>query len=126
MSPANRVPARLLIVDDDAIILKAGSRLLAALGYQVVTALGGEAGLTILSTDRDFDLVIFDYVMPAPDGPAFFRHAIDRHPELRERLILATGNVECSGVRELRAEGLRAVLGKPYSSSEVARLLTAR
>ena len=126
MSDSERVGRRLLIVDDDEIILKAVSRLLGALGYRVVTAAGGEAALTILSLDREFDLVIFDYEMPAPDGPAFFRLARARHPELHGRFVLATGNVESSGVRGLVAEGLRAVLGKPYSSAEVARIFNDR
>jgi CheY-like chemotaxis protein len=126
VSDTDRVGPRLLIVDDDEIILKAVSRLLGAFGYHVVTALGGEAALATLSVDRAFDLVIFDYEMPALDGSEFFRLATARHPELRGRFVLATGNAESSGARALVSEGLRAVLGKPYSSAEVARLFNAR
>ncbi len=126
MSATDHVGPRLLIVDDDEIILKAVSRLLGAFGYRVVTALGGEAALAMLSLDCAFDLVIFDYEMPVLDGPAFFRLATARHPELRGRFVLATGNGESSGARDLLREGLRAVLGKPYASADVARLVTAR
>lgn len=63
-----------LVVDDDAQILRALRTSLRARGYEVDTAPNGETALEILARDR-FDLVILDLGLPGIDGLEVIRRA---------------------------------------------------
>lgn len=58
---------RILVVDDDPIILFLMAQLLAAEGYDVVTASGGDEAHH-LSRTQWFDLFLIDLIMPGKDG----------------------------------------------------------
>jgi CheY-like chemotaxis protein len=65
-------PQRILVVDDDPLLLKSLRDTLAHDGHMVTTATGGLAGLEAFSAAREaempFDLVITDLGMPYVDG----------------------------------------------------------
>ncbi|HEY3343800.1 MAG TPA: response regulator transcription factor [Anaerolineaceae bacterium] len=58
---------RILIIEDDEAILKVLRRGLVYEGYQVDTALDGQAGLT-MARDEHPDLIILDWMLPGMDG----------------------------------------------------------
>lgn len=58
---------RILIIEDDEMIVKMLKRALAYEGYLVDTALDGEAGLA-LARDHQPDLVVLDWMLPGMDG----------------------------------------------------------
>ncbi len=116
---------RILLVDDDTLLLRAVVRIMSILGPQVVPAPGGAEALETLARDRDFDLVIFDMDMPPLHGPEFMRLALAQHAELRGRLVLATGRVD-EFAQSVAAEGGCRVVEKPYSPEKIEALLSAR
>lgn len=62
---------RLLLIDDDPLVLKAISSMLHDTGHEVVTAAGGEHGLAAFEEHlhgQPFDLVLTDLGMPGLDG----------------------------------------------------------
>jgi signal transduction histidine kinase/ActR/RegA family two-component response regulator len=63
---------RILVIDDDPILIRSLGEALETDGHQLVTALGGEAGIeafsAALGTERQFELVITDLGMPRVDG----------------------------------------------------------
>ncbi len=59
--------ARILIIDDDKAVREATRILLAARGYDVVTAESGNAGIDIIK-NGSIDLAIVDVFMPGMDG----------------------------------------------------------
>lgn len=62
-------PVRVLLVDDDDLLLRTGSRLLRRLlGATVVTARHGREALDRIERGERFDLVITDIEMPEMDG----------------------------------------------------------
>ncbi len=65
-------PLRMLFVEDDAVNLMAGKRLLEGAGCRVVTAVDGREALARLA-EEDLDLVIMDIQMPGMDGVAATR-----------------------------------------------------
>jgi CheY-like chemotaxis protein/anti-sigma regulatory factor (Ser/Thr protein kinase) len=70
--PAIPPPMRMLIIDDDPLILKSLSDALSADGHTVATANGGKAGIDAFaaaeSGGKPFDVVITDLGMPYMDG----------------------------------------------------------
>lgn len=58
---------KILLVDDDKLVLMTLKRLLAREGYDVVTALNGQAALR-REEENGFDLIISDIKMPVMDG----------------------------------------------------------
>jgi signal transduction histidine kinase len=63
---------RILIVDDDPIVLKSLSDTLGADGHAIITANGGEEGITTFrnaqTSNQPFDVVVTDLGMPYIDG----------------------------------------------------------
>ena len=59
--------SKILIVDDDELVIKTLSRLLARQGYQVETAKNAIEAISLAAV-RDFDLVISDIRMPGENG----------------------------------------------------------
>ena len=63
---------RILVIDDDPILIRSMQDVLETEGHQLHTALGGQAGIDAfaeaLGTEREFSLVITDLGMPRVDG----------------------------------------------------------
>lgn len=59
--------AKILIVDDDPVLVKATTAVLSSSGYQVVAAYDGDEGLAKVESEKP-DLIILDIIMPKKDG----------------------------------------------------------
>jgi PleD family two-component response regulator len=69
--PAGR---KILVVDDNAIVLHVISCIMTGADYEVTAVRGGMAALNALR-QQDFDLLITDLVMPGMDGIALLKKA---------------------------------------------------
>ena len=59
---------KILMVDDEDLLLTMGQMVLTSYGYKVLTASSGQKALEVLSANQDIALVITDLVMPAMTG----------------------------------------------------------
>jgi DNA-binding response OmpR family regulator len=59
--------ARILIIDDEAMILNMLVKILEREGYETITASGGKDGIKI-HRENPADLIITDLIMPEKDG----------------------------------------------------------
>jgi len=59
--------ARILIVDDDRVLVKATKAVLESKNYQVMAAFDGDEGLQKAQAEKP-DLIILDIIMPTKDG----------------------------------------------------------
>jgi CheY-like chemotaxis protein len=66
--------ARVLVIDDESLILNFLRDILIRLGYEVKIAHDGKEGIDVFNTDHELDLVITDIRMPRMDGNAVARH----------------------------------------------------
>ena len=119
---------RILLIDDEMIILKSAGRVLERLGYQVSPASDGTEGLALyhegLEADRPFDAVIVDLTIPGGmGGRETIRKlkAIDPHV----RVIVSSGYSEDPIMSEPRRYGVRAVVAKPYRIEKLAETVRA-
>lgn len=108
--------ARILVVDDEQMLLDMVSDALSFAGYDIVVAADG---LTALSTVRNQrpDLVILDVNMPEPDGFQVARNLRSTDPDLPVLFLTARSDIE-----DLRA-GFEAggddYLTKPFRLEEL-------
>ena len=113
---------RILFVDDEERICQVGAQMLDSLGYDVTTHLSGRAAIEELrSSPGQYDALVTDLLMPDMDGRALSREALAVHPELP--IVLTTGQREQPTPEQLDAEGIDALLVKPYRKSDLARVL---
>ena len=110
---ANDTPMRILMVDDDALILMNSVDMLEDLGYDVTSANSGAKALEILAADMMYDLLITDYSMPNMNGLQLALAVRALLPKLP--ILLATGYVELP----VKSDLMLAQLSKPYSQSDL-------
>jgi CheY-like chemotaxis protein len=113
---------RVLVAEDEPLVLDLFSRLLEADGAEVTLAHDGEeAWSRILETD--FDLIVADLRMPNLDGRALYERVVEEKPEMVRRFVFATGDL----VRQeslVFLEGLpNRILAKPLDVDDVRRVL---
>ncbi|MDN3918655.1 sigma 54-interacting transcriptional regulator [Roseateles violae] len=103
--------AQLLLVDDDADLLKLLAMRLGAAGYQVATAANAEQALAQIAVKRP-QLVLSDVRLPGRDGLALFDAIRERHPALPVILLTAHGTIP--DAVEATARGVYTYLTKPF------------
>ncbi len=108
--------ARLLVVDDDADMLRLLSMRLGAAGYQVSAVGSAEAALAQLDIERP-QVVLSDVRLPGRDGLALFDDIRSRHPSLPVILLTAHGTIP--DAVEATSRGVFSYLTKPFDAREL-------
>jgi len=119
LDPGAARGAAILVVDDDAELLRALSRTLTVAGYAVTAVPDGESALASLR-DAPAELVITDLLMPGMDGLALLRAIKALGPGPEVLLITAQGTIE-KAVEAMRL-GAHDFVEKPFARE---RLLLA-
>ncbi|KQT14135.1 sigma 54-interacting transcriptional regulator [Ramlibacter sp. Leaf400] len=107
---------RILVVDDDADMLRLLSMRLHAAGYQVSAVGSAEAALSQLAVERP-QLVLSDVRLPGRDGLSLYDEIRGRHPSLPVILLTAHGTIP--DAVEATARGVFGYLTKPYEPREL-------
>ena len=110
--------AKILVIDDDPMMLELYQEILSRAGHQVVIAENGTQGLA--RAERQPDLIVVDLMMPNLNGYEFMRElrALGGHPSTP--VIAASGL--STGEFALRA-GAKRFLAKPFRSTELIALV---
>ena len=106
---------RILVVDDNNVLLIVISKMLSRLGYEVSSADSGENGLRIILKNR-FDIVLSDYEMPGMDGIAFACSIKKSSP--RTRVVIMTGAGK-ETVFSRKSTAVDEVISKPFTLAEI-------
>jgi len=115
-------PRRVLLVDDDELVLETAAEWLEYSGYLVQTAASGMAALALLETGVAVDILVTDLSMPGMNGIATIREARWRRPGLPA--LLLTGHVEDS-VATAEPPGSFVLLRKPVAGSVLTEQIEA-
>ena len=118
--PVSRSEFRVLVVDDQAPILRFITSALGGQGCATSTASTAEEALVLVARYQ-FDLVISDITMPGLSGLDLLRAVKARQPETPVALITGSPTVD-SAVFGLR-HGAHDYLAKPFSAQEVRALV---
>lgn len=117
-----RGQGRLLLMDDEEITLRAISRLLQKLGYDVISATDSQSAVNAyvqtLSRGKPFDAVIMDLTVPGGmGGRETAAKLLSIHPAAR--IIVSSGYSTDPIMSEHEKHGFCAALAKPYSMGDL-------
>jgi DNA-binding response OmpR family regulator len=104
---------KILIVEDEDLIAKVLTIRLQGLGYQVETAVDGEAGLAAVKKFRP-DLAIIDIGLPKIDGNTLCE-LIKTDPDTKgAKVIMLTGKKLVGDMEKTFSSGADFYVNKPY------------
>jgi CheY-like chemotaxis protein len=111
---------KILVVDDDEVIVDVLTQLFARLGHEAITANNAYSGLSLFRKGQ-YDIVFTDYDMPGMDGITFAHHIkeISRDP----LIILMTGHDRASILKQIEGSSIDLALFKPFGFLEVMHIL---
>jgi CheY-like chemotaxis protein len=109
---------KVLLVDDEDIIIDVGREILESLGYSVVTALSGESAIDLYKRDPDIDLVILDMIMPEMGGGEVFDQLRQINPEVK--VILSSGYSLNGQAIDIMERGCSGFIQKPFSVEQIS------
>lgn len=118
--PTVRLP-RILLVDDDPIVLRALRRLLlgARPGWEIDMAESGQAALSLLES-KTYDVVVTDLHMPVVDGVTLLGRLKTEQPNVMR--VIHSSHVESLSAEQAQDLG-HAVLTKPGRPDELVVVL---
>ncbi len=111
--------AKILIVDDEAVILLGWENSLKSAGYDVETASNGNKAIEIACKHKT-DIVITDFIMPEMNGVELCRRIKEISPETEILLLSGHPDVVNNHMKDfISAGGRETVLRKPMSIDEM-------
>ncbi len=114
---------RVLLVDDEKILIDIGAQMLERHGYRVTVRTSSVEALALFNAKPDqFDLVITDLTMPNLSGLELAAEIIAQRPEVP--IILCTGFSAKITPAGAESAGIKALIMKPISRDDLIR--TAR
>jgi CheY-like chemotaxis protein len=109
---------RVLVVDDDSLLLELIVRVVKRAGYLTDQATNGQEALRHLPA-HSYDLILCDLRMPTMDGPAFYREVQQRFPDVAPRIVFMTAPHHAEDYVPFMKEVDAPVLKKPFSAEDL-------
>jgi DNA-binding response OmpR family regulator len=110
---------KVLVIDDDQLVLLPLKRKLINACYQVVTSTKAEKGIDLFDTFNP-DLIIVDINMPQLSGIEFIRH-IRKVKKSSVPIIVLSGNTSLEVMSEGFELGISDYIKKPISLEEICK-----
>lgn len=117
-------PRRILLVDDDPLVLRGMAGILARLGHDVLRAESGALALQTLAREASIDIVITDQLMPGMTGLELATAIRRAYPEpgTGPAVVLATGY---SNTLIAERDLVAARLAKPFDRARLEAVLAS-
>lgn len=113
---------RILIIDDEELIIRSLRKLLELKGFEVFTAKKGEDAVAIVE-DETFDLIISDIRMPGMNGVETVKAIycnLSRDGKQKPPVIFVTGYTDTEVTEKAGALHPLAYIHKPFEITEIA------
>lgn len=113
---------KVLIIDDEPVVLDLCERILTAEGYRVVTAGNGWEGIERLRDEGDVDVVLTDIKMPGLDGLETIQIMRETHPDLVT--VVMTGFSTMDLAIQAVKLGIDEFVVKPFAPPELSHAVS--
>ncbi|MBE9559591.1 MAG: EAL domain-containing protein [Proteobacteria bacterium] len=107
---------KILVVDDDPVVLKSLKDLLAIRGFNPNTAIGGQEAICQLDQNK-YDLVLLDLHMPYVSGHDVMDHINSN--KIDTSVIIVSGETSFEAAKNACTQGAYDFLRKPYATDEL-------
>ncbi len=107
---------KILIIDDEEVVLKSSLRILKNEEYEIDTAPSGIEGLE-MAKDKKYDIVITDLMMPKLGGMEILKTLQKEQPDVT--VIIFTGYATVETAREALKNGAFDYIPKPFTPDEL-------
>jgi DNA-binding NtrC family response regulator len=108
--------ARILIVDDEEIVIRSCLRILGDGNYETDSAMDGWEALKKID-ENPYDVVILDIMMPKMDGLEVLQQVKERHPDVDVIMVTGLSQIQ-TAVRSMKL-GAFDYLSKPFDPDEL-------
>lgn len=107
---------KILVVDDDPVVLKSLKDLLAIRGFNPSTAIGGQEAICQLQ-QNNYDLILLDLHMPYVSGHDVMDHINANN--IDTSIIIVSGETSFEAAKNACSQGAYDFLRKPYATDEL-------
>jgi formate/nitrite transporter len=108
---------KMLIIDDEEIVLRSCRKIFEAEGFDVVTTASPQEGLK-LASDASFDVILVDWMMPGFDGMDVVEEIDRRSPN--SAVVMISGYPSVGRATEAMKRGAMDYVAKPFKPEEIA------
>ncbi|HJX70035.1 MAG TPA: response regulator [Dehalococcoidia bacterium] len=112
---------RVLVVDDEPVIVHLFNETLSKYGYQVTAILNSSEALKLITAQK-FDLIFLDLAMPEIDGSELFRQI--RQTDNRIPVAIITGYPDSELMAKAMQHGPFMVMKKPFGSTDILNAIS--
>jgi DNA-binding NtrC family response regulator len=109
---------KILVVDDDAIVVKSCKRILEAEGFEISAVSSADQALEAVK-DYEFDLLLIDVKMPKHDGFFLMREIKKEVPEMP--VIIMSGYPTPETIAQVLKSGATQFIPKPFRPDELIK-----
>jgi DNA-binding response OmpR family regulator len=106
---------KILVIDDDVLLLRTIARILAADGHEVLTAAEGTRGMALFRQENP-EIVITDIVMPGQEG---LETILTLRRDERAVKIIAMSGSDAEMLDVARLIGADAIIEKPFRGDDL-------
>jgi CheY-like chemotaxis protein len=121
-SPVVGRRGRILVVDDEELVLRSVRRILSH-EHDVVAMVSAEEALAVCAGGENFDLILCDLMMPDMTGMDFHRELSLVSPEQADRMIFITGGAFTEKARAFLSETPKEHIEKPFYSANLRAIV---
>jgi formate/nitrite transporter len=107
---------KMLIIDDEEIVLRSCRKIFEAEGFEVVTTTSPQEGLRLV-TESSFDVILVDWMMPGFDGMDIVEEIDRRSPN--SAMVMITGYPTVGRATEAMKRGAMDYVAKPFRPEEI-------
>lgn len=113
---------RVLVIDDEKLMVKSTCRALEMYQFETIGALDGESGLKAAQSEKP-DIILLDIMMPVVDGWHVLER-LKRHEDTAHiPVIIFTAKEYSDGVKIAREHGAVDFITKPFDLDEIVEML---
>lgn len=117
-----RGTARILIIDDEALVRNVAAEILTELGYHVSVTNDGQEGLEYYQVHQsEIDLIVLDMIMPRLSGFECFMALKKLNPDIR--VIISSGYSMNNETAKVLSAGARGFVSKPFDIGKLSKAI---